>query len=727
MYFDGDGIMKFYILSKKNNFNENNIDETFLNSLKAPSLIAHDMIKKEFENITCYLYTYDDVIDEMNNISYNDDEISFINGSISFDNLKINEIDEIFEKMDDTLVLGDFQAIRLNSEGNGIFKSSQVSIYPLFYYEDDYCSILSNELKLIVDSLNCFRNSKFVNFYDGDYIFDMVKSYNNKKETPRNTIFKNIRRVLPYDDVSIKEGAFSITENSTIDIPSWFEDWYFEDKDSLYDWYFEQLMNYTNNLFYKIKDDVNEIWLGLSGGFDSRLTISVLEKLCPQYGIKLRTLTYGTDDNHPDVVIASRVADLLNVDWRFKNDAVNESELRYLPKSFNEFANTFYQSQGDFDSYDYITKYSREISKNDSFYQMGMNVYKRDDIYKINRFNRWLSRRTLFSSNFYFPLFSTDLESWFALLFNKHFPDQAQYKEFIYEVLRRVNPDLLQIPFAFESLPQVNLEEFTVEGYISTRHQHEDFLWDYNFVLSELDPALKDKFMEINEKYDDALSKTGITPLDYLILQKDINRYLDNYSGLDLHKKLLELNNNHFYPKYRDYLSLNDTDENFKKNLSLLVIMDYASAASFNSFYGLEKSCEFYENEDCNPVLDYKQEIYADISNIRYNEDPIKSLMEYHMELRESNKYLTSKTKKLKIVRGRVEESRKVIKETKNELDATKKELEKTKKENEEILNATREELDKARKENEEILNSNSWKVTKPLRGITQLKQKPKK
>ena len=185
--------MKFYILSRKDGFNEDVIDESFLDSVNAPSLIAQNLIKKDLDCITCYLYLYDEIIDEIENVSYSENEISFINGLISYDTSKIRSIDDLF--VVDTLILGDFQAIHLDSK-NAIIKTSDSSIYPMFYYEDEYCSIISNELKLIVASLNCFKKSKFANFYDDDYIFDIFKSYNNKVNTPRNTIFKNTSSIF---------------------------------------------------------------------------------------------------------------------------------------------------------------------------------------------------------------------------------------------------------------------------------------------------------------------------------------------------------------------------------------------------------------------------------------------------------------------------------------------------------------------------------------------------
>ena len=217
-------------------------------------------------------------------------------------------------------------------------------------------------------------------------------------------------------------------------------------------------------------------------------------------------------------------------------------------------------SQGDFDSYNFEPTYTRHLPNHRYFSQTGMDIYKRDHMSSLINFNRWYSRRTLFKTNFYFPLFATCLELWFSRLFYKYYHDEDRYKEFVYNVLKRGCAGLLEVPFAFNSLPQVNVKEFDVgSGAVSTEHKINPFLWDYEFVLNELNPVLEVLFDEVNEKHGKILSKCGINPLDYFLLKNKINKALDEIDDLDkLGKKLSYFNKNPFYPKKRTYIDLND-------------------------------------------------------------------------------------------------------------------------------------------------------------------------
>ncbi|WP_054834598.1 hypothetical protein [Methanobrevibacter arboriphilus] len=73
--------------------------------------------------------------------------------------------------------------------------------------------------------------------------------------------------------------------------------------------------------------------------------------------------------------------------------------------------------------------------------------------------NRWGgSRRFLAGFNFFFPLFYTEKEAYLALLYND---TQSGYKEFVYEILKRAEPKLLEIPFVGDKLPQIDVEPYS--------------------------------------------------------------------------------------------------------------------------------------------------------------------------------------------------------------------------------------------------------------------------
>lgn len=644
--------MKFLLIMQKDG-KGCSFDESFLNSVNATSLISKKVIFKQISNFHLYIYTQSQIYEENEGLFYkmSDEDIYFYNGLVAIQSSnKIPDINDIFKAIDDNqLILGDFQAIHLDSNNNASVTTSDSSIYPMFYFESEDCFVLSNELKLIVDGLDSFRTN-FVYNYDYKYLEDVFHKgffYKGEKEF-RKTIFKDIKRILPHDEISIENGIVKIQHNETIDVPKWFEDWYLEDKDSLYDWYYDSLINYTDSFLNHISKNTDKILMSLTGGLDSRVTVSILQKLCDKYDIEIIAHTSGLPD-HPDVIIGEQVANALGLYWHNPNFS-EDSSLKRSPQTFQEYASTFYESQGDFDSYNFVTFYSRNIENPSSFGQTGRDIYKRDSMFSIMNFNLWSSRRILFQMQFYFPVLSTNFELWFSRLYDKYHKGEKQYKEFVFNVLKRSNPELLEIPFAFDSLPQTDVEPFAPKGYGNTEHKLQPFLWDYQFAYNELNPVLNEEFEKVDREYDSILSESGINSLDYFLLKKQIGKILDKSEDTKICKKrLLKAKKKAFYPRNRSYFDLNKT-KSVVRDRSLLKVMDWASAASFDSFYSLEKYANFNGE---NNVYDPKEKAYEDLEKLNLK-----------------NKKLNKKLKSLK-------------------------------------------------KENNEVLDSTSWKLTKPLRSVT--------
>lgn len=611
--------MKFFILSKKDNFDNDLINDSVLSSTSATSLISKDFIKKDSDSFLAYIYTYNHIYDETENKYYRMDDsgISLLNGLISIEGMDdFSDIGEVFDAFSrDKIIFGDFQTISINENGEGIVKTCPASTFPMFYYEDECFSVISNELKLIVDGVKTFSDYRFADFYDFDYIHDLFFFNDDMRTSLRNTIFKNIKRILPYDEITIKDWEFIIKQNDEIPIPESIEELYLKDSDEFYDWYYDSLMKYADFLLNQIKNGADKVKIPITGGFDSRLALMIFSKLAPKYGIDIVAHTNGSS-KHPDVIVGSKVASALNVEWNnFGNDENDgKTVYKYLPLHFNEYASTFYASQGDFNSYDYVSYYSREIKNPHEFMQLGNDMYKREEIESIAKHNRWFSRRRLFESEFYFPLFSTSYELYIAMLNNKYHHGENYFKEFVYNVIKRCEPELLDIPFAYDCLPQTGVEEFKSEDYVATVHKVKPFLWDYDFVLNELSCVFMSQFDRKDSESDNILSKLAINSLDYFILKEDIDKLLESSSlnDVDLKIKLLDLKDNAFYPKTRAFYDLNDS-KNYYREWSLLKLMDFASAAGFSSFDELEKACEF--SGSSNDILDIKEEVYGQIAD----------------------------------------------------------------------------------------------------------------
>ncbi len=618
-----------------------------------------------------YIYPNNKVYEEKEGYSYsiNENTVNIINGLVSIDNKPRPEnIDEAISSIkENEIIIGDYQIISMDSDGNGIFKTPQASIYPLFFYEDDNCSIVANEIKLIVDGVYEFTSKRFVDSYDLEYIRSVFREGNfHKKTSLRNTAFRKIKRILPQDELSLKNGEYVIKENEEINVPDWFEKQYFEDKNCLYDWYYENLLSYTDCFINSLKDDLEKIICPITGGFDSRLTLLILSKICAKYDIKLKTHTQGLP-NHPDVILGEKVAKILNVEWRNPQWSGNSKGIKSMPQHFTDYADTFFNSQGDYNSFNFEIKNTRKLNRSKSFHQSGMSLYKKEDVCQIINYNRWFSRRIFKKNNFYFPLLGTDYELMFSRLFYKYNSDTFNFREFVYNVLKRGEPRLLEIPFDHDKLPQVGLEEYTGKSQVQ-HHKLEPFLWDYNFVYNELNPLFKDSFDKKDEEFDSILSESGINSLDYFILEESIIDILEKEDE-NIKSSLINLKINSYYPKHRCYID----NYNFH-NRKLLILMDYACAASFNSFEALAKNALFYlkSNETESPCeLEIKEKYYKEIGRVNANYYP-NLLNEYKNKSSKDKRKIKKLNKKLK----------------------------------------------KANKLNEELLNSRSWKVTKPLRKI---------
>lgn len=297
----------------------------------------------------------------------------------------------------------------------------------------------------------------------------------------------------------------------------------------MYDDYYNFLIKFAEMNLIKLKPNIEKITLGLTGGFDSRLTAAILFKICNKNDIKLEFHTTG-QNTHPDVILAKKVAEILDVEFFHSVPSNNKSP---NTKNYKDYAATFYMSQGDFNSKDFVKRYNRKIINNNTIAQLGNDAYKRGSLNEIISANRWSARRIHFHKNFFFPIFFTDYEIWFALSYTAQ-KNKDGFKEFVYEIINRSEPRLLDIPFAGDYLPQTGLDPYLTRKD-SKHHEKEPFLWDFELVNKNLKPVLSKNFNKLGVKARILLKLIGFNELDYF-LNKEIGKYIDFY-----HKKRLEL------------------------------------------------------------------------------------------------------------------------------------------------------------------------------------------
>ena len=548
-----------------------------------------------FLNFIIYLYPYDHIANEIESYSYqkSDDEFILINGLVNINNNpRDHNIKEFYDNLNDNDKLhGDFQFIYLNKDGSGFIKTPPLSIRQLFYYDDKNFTAISTEIKLIVDGIQKFRQNTFSKQFDPEFIEDVVYREWTPRNYPENTIFTDVKRIFPYDIKFFNEGKFVLERKYSIPIPKWFKEAYNADKDKLFDDYYDFLISFTETNLVQLKPNIEQISLGLTGGFDSRLSVAILSKICNKHDIAFVCKTSGEDD-HPDVVIAKKIAKTLNLEY-FHNKPTDN--IRPNTKDYKEYFSTFYISQGDFNSKDSVLDYSRKKDNTGSFDQLGMDGYKRPTLDKIYSANIWFARRILFHKNFFFPLFFTDYEMYFALLYAGI--GEEAYKEFVYEILKRSEPELLKIPFAGDSLPQTDVEPYLTVAD-SKFHEKDPFLWDYQYVKKNLKPVFSKKYNNnLGMKSKIILKIAGLNEFDYffnLTLGKTIESYRTNQINLkECIKILIKEGRSDRYPKNKTMIKMTKNSGRDPYITKMQILMDFASAANKNSFKEIEQDLTF--------------------------------------------------------------------------------------------------------------------------------------
>jgi len=587
--------MHFILISKKADFQENHINENFLKSAYAPSIISRESVKLEISNFIIYIYPYDHIIPESYSYSYHvdKDNLFLCNGLVNINRAMRNQdICKLFEEVNESADLhGDYQLISINKNGNGFLKTPPLSLRQLFYYEDENCQVLATEIKLIVDGIQKFREKTFVHHFDIDFMEDSIFREWSTRKVPQKTIFKDIERIFPNDLIQFSAGKINIERKDSIKVPEWFKDEYNNNKEKLYNEYFEMLMEFVESNLLNIKPHIEKVTLGLTGGFDSRLTAAILSGICKKNGIPFECHTSG-QSNHPDVVIAKKVAKVLDIP-HFHH--LLENNKRPNTKTYNDYILTFYISQGDFNSKDFVPSYNRKITNPAVLAQLGMDAFKRYTMDKIYSGNRWFARRILFHKNFFFPLFYTKYETWLAIIYGEN--GDEYFKEYIYEILKRSEPELLEIPFAGDSLPQVNIKPYLTKGD-TTYHEKEPFLWDYPYVRNNLKMILNRKFEEFGPKSRLFLKFLGFNELDYFLntkIKTIINLYREKKIGFtECVEDLVRERFTNRYPKNKTLMTMSKNSDPYTTKLQIL--MDFAVVADKKSFEELEKYMDLEEN-----------------------------------------------------------------------------------------------------------------------------------
>ena len=465
--------MHFLFHIKKNR--TANINHEKLNNTNVCAYPADSFKNYESEKWELYVYSYNFEVEKSI-----DDSVEIIGNALTlklgvFTSEKNNILDG--EGGD---YFGDYLLLSFDDHGNGEIIRPAMSFIQCFVYEDNDSIILSSEIGLIVSATNALCNISFEKKYDYKFIKESIYNEWGTRDYPNRTIFKSIRRVFPYQQLSFVNSKINIDYNSPV-FPRnlYLEDKYRADKVQFYDLIFDSIVNFMVEVL-KNKAEV-KVNLGLTGGLDSRSTLAFLREVERRTSIKIKTSTSGPAD-HPDVVLAKKIANTLNLDHEHIEVSKNEEgkQISEVPRSIEDYQSCFLVSQGDWNSNNYRS--TRKIDKR--LYFTGQDNFKRITKSQVQGVNRWYARRM--SHTQLIPILANDAVNICASIYH-HLGSKESIYEFVYYALKKFEPDLLNVPFAGQSLPMHYVVPYmTVAESKRMPHQLDEAYYDESLILNNL-------------------------------------------------------------------------------------------------------------------------------------------------------------------------------------------------------------------------------------------------
>ena len=245
-------------------------------------------------------------------------------------------------------VQGDYLLLGINSDGTGEIFTTTMTFCPLFVHYDEGYTVLSTDLGLLNKSLINRKGNQITDFFDVDYIYESVENEWGTREFPEKTMFFDITRVLTTTKYQFNEFRLASKSIQYDLFRKDLEEIYLLDKKDFYEYCFDIIEKSIREVFKEMSNC--EIELLMSGGLDSRLSSVLVSHIASEYNISLRGTLFGPED-HPDVIIGKKVADLLNIPSKNKT---GDGKI-WKPSSTIDYYNGMLVSWGDWSSNNWRT------------------------------------------------------------------------------------------------------------------------------------------------------------------------------------------------------------------------------------------------------------------------------------------------------------------------------------------------------------------------------------
>lgn len=401
----------------------------------------------KFQKLHFYTYHYDTWL-KGEGASIDDEGFSLLKG-IAIQNTTKRQSSGLDQQRE---MIGDYLQIDIDEEGNGAITRPLMSFHRLFFYDDGISQILASDAKLIIRAVNQFREGRLGEHFNERFIVDAIENEWVCRKYDDEFFLEGIRRIWPTDEATFKAFNLTVKKLKTLDeisINSDLCEQFVEKKETYYQALMAKIDASVNCIFQQ--QAITQVTLNLSGGLDSRLALAVLHNMQANYNFELNLQTSGPAD-HPDVVIAAQLAEALELP--FINQSKKHTALD-VPLKQEDYIACFSCSLGDWNSNNYRSskEYAADIEL------LGADNFKRSSLTMMSSLNRWFASRIANSD--LLPILSLFEVNQEALLSSRYSTNvEDAHHDFAYYLIDYFCPQIQEIPYAGQSLRQLNVKPY---------------------------------------------------------------------------------------------------------------------------------------------------------------------------------------------------------------------------------------------------------------------------
>ena len=413
----------------------------------APTFHPYTVESVEFGNIRGAIYRHESALPVCKGANITEHAFVHVEGVVSGEKDYLTHVELINQLEVGLKPFGDYIAIKIDELGDGWIDVPLMGFTPLFAYQTNLSTLLSDDLGLFFSFVFSRSKNHPTTWMNLDFIRDSMINEWGVREFPQDTLFRNVQRILPNEEWYFDRWQFRSRKRDSFQAKEEDINLYKSNKNKFYDRVFESLTHGLTTILQNTNS--KKIELLQSGGLDSRLSSCVLAPILETEKFEIKVTHYGPDD-HPDVIIGKRVASVLGIN----SESVVGGGGVWIPASLEDYYRCIRVSMGEWNSNNWRT--SRQFKG--ELVVSGQDNFKRWTFEKVVGMNRWYAGRMRYTKAL--PVFSNPVINDVCKVYSSLNQENLHF-EFAFELMRRLSPEMLDVPLVGMALPQLEVEPFS--------------------------------------------------------------------------------------------------------------------------------------------------------------------------------------------------------------------------------------------------------------------------